>query len=83
MYALVMHYQEKPSAQSLCGILNLPALPTKFGKREIVLQQVCQTSCDDSMNRTVQEAILENENETKLDLCMALNEPGRSGATHR
>lgn len=59
------------AAQTLCGMMNLPAPPTKFNQHEQFLSKHVETVCEQSMSRSVSEAIVENGN--SKDLCVAVD----------
>lgn len=58
------------SARSLCGIMNLPAPPTKFHKHEALLGKKAEVLCNKSMKAAVEEAVLENEGERDISVAV-------------
>lgn len=60
------------SALSLCGILNLPAPPSKYHRHELFLGFNVENLCKMSMAHAVEEAVLQNEN-NRENLCVAVD----------
>lgn len=61
------------AAKSLCGIMNLPPPPTVYSRHERILAGATQTLCQSSMTLAVEEAVKENDNLEKRDLCVAVD----------
>uniref|UniRef100_A0A1B6JFM5 Mutator-like transposase domain-containing protein n=1 Tax=Homalodisca liturata TaxID=320908 RepID=A0A1B6JFM5_9HEMI len=59
------------AAQTLCGMMNLPAPPSKFNQHEQFLSSHVESVCENSMKRAVTEAVIENGNSN--DLCVAVD----------
>lgn len=49
-------------AQSLCGIINLPAPPSKYHVHELFLKHNVEKLCKRLMEQAVEEAVIQNEN---------------------
>lgn len=60
-------------AQSICGILNLPAPPSKFKKHEAFLGRICEDLCKQQMKIAVEEAVNETEDPGSRKLCVAVD----------
>lgn len=61
------------AAKSLCGIMNLPPPPTVYSRHERILAGATQTLCQSSTTLAVEEAVKENDNLEKRDLCVAVD----------
>lgn len=61
------------SAQTLCGILNIPSPPTKFQKHEMFISHHLELLCKESMKLAVEEAIAECESPNDRNLCVAVD----------
>lgn len=59
-------------AQTLCGIINLPAPPSKYHVHELFLEHNVEKLCKRLMEQVVEEAVTQNENISD-SLCVAVD----------
>lgn len=61
------------AAKTFCGVMNVPPPPTMYSLHERILANATESVCENSMKIAVEQAVKENDNPQKTDLCVAVD----------